>query len=1586
MKTPTESQQPGQPGQPATRLHLQKRRGVALILVISFIVLLSALVIGFFSRVSTELSSARSYAEGVNVRQLADSAVAVVMGQIRNATTVKNGCWASQPGMIRVYRTAGGQAGPNAFGFYKLYSSHDLIVSTTEVSKWDPSQTNPSNSALPVEVPLGTGGWGQQPAFFTDLNQSVDVPDPAKDATPGATIKRYPIFDPSVAAIYEPNARPDRPKWVGLVEGAEVELSATDRKVNNAPMPVRWIYVLKDGTLTAPTQLTRPATGTQGLIATWPTTGTKTGVPTKDNPIVGRMGFWADDDSCKVNVNTAGGFVLPQGADDEDTASAKLGAKFYSTHSVSKDETNPAFYAGSFWDTPRLQTYFERGINNVDAKVYRGGLANSQPTQNEFQRYPGHPCTTSLGLVFMNLLPALRTGFDSEKLYAVTPRLMPGGSQNGTVRLDTKFDTPLSIKLSYLAGISSDPAGTRDLTKPDLWSFHLLGSVDEFFYTAMNGERRTAESAVNDWAASQKWTRTLAEKTITPTLLDKTRFFLTANSRSPELNLFGRPRVTMWPVPSATRELALQNFDPPIRNPKDDLIRFCSTVGDPKDPNRKGQFIFERQDPYSSTFDLMGPGKNGANWRNYAVFSYLKTLSGSPIPGFGGNFQTKYAGANGGFNQTLVEIFDYIRTVNQKDGSRDRRIDQATKPQSALNNQLKTAARYAPHALVVPTRVTIDGKPASGFGRYPTISEATLVFYHAGYVCVPKPGSELSKQDLPKGGSARVPGGENEVVIYDLDKTPWDLDPTDPTYTKLTKKAVENGALSSTDPKDWARNNVKEWKAQLIRAFLVFETFNPMQGYAPVDNFANVTMWDTTKIGSDGRMVRYGWADPTKGVFVHELRINKQFSMKSNGLIGDGSLGIGMGVSTNPLKNEFTRTSGETWAGRNFGGTEGIFHPIQDHVGMDPGASPSTTSYYAFQSPCVKPTDGIRVGLKDTTLSFLGGSADLFISYRDSVPFGHKESIQTVKLDFKASSTQWPMPTPRFRLDTGGFDGRREVNNTDKNDSWQRWSTYLADPLRGGWGMGYHLPSRIAWARQHSYAPWTKFDKYGKQVGDGYSYSNRFLQLLQPGDTIRSLIPGGDTPEGSDPRIAALQQTVTTLVEHPDYQTEKHRAETLRRADGGFYFDPGSTAYAEPSADSTKPTTGSFTNLNGNKYRSGFGPDLPRQRKAGSPFIATRTGGQAADFDTGLGSFPDGAFAGKADEGNVAEYWVDIWGNYNYVEPYFSTWLYDPPLDTYFSPNRQVPGPVMFGSLPAPQGPWASAGWKTLLFCPNPASVNAAGANHPGLDVTPPDHLILDMFNMPVVEPYAISEPFSSGGKVNLNYQLMPFVYIKRTTALRAALHPLRVTAIPQTFVDGNKQLRYKGQDNSENLRYLVDREQTLKGFEAFFAKFARDKSGGFFKSASQICERFLYPKGTTVDGSNVTYTTNDSQVREFWMKNQVTGDNLREKPYADLYPRITTKSNTFTVHYRVQTLRQRAYSGKSGSPAEATHYQQWNEADDQVLSELRGHTTIERYLDPEDPRFDPASTATNKINIETESLEDAYRFRIVANKRFLPW
>jgi hypothetical protein len=41
-----------------------------------------------------------------------------------------------------------------------------------------------------------------------------------------------------------------------------------------------------------------------------------------------------------------------------------------------------------------------------------------------------------------------------------------------------------------------------------------------------------------------------------------------------------------------------------------------------------------------------------------------------------------------------------------------------------------------------------------------------------------------------------------------------------------------------------------------------------------------------------------------------------------------------------------------------------------------------------------------------------------------------------------------------------------------------------------------------------------------------------------------------------------------------------------------------------------------------------------------------------------------------------------------------------------------------------------------------------------------------------------------------------------------------------------------------------------------------------------------------------------------FWNGNRLTGDNLREKPYVDLYSRVTTKSNVFNVHIRVQSLK----------------------------------------------------------------------------------
>ena len=397
---------------PPVRGKWRQRKGVALILVVSFIVLLSALVVGFFSRVTTDLTGARSYAEGISARQLAESAVSVVMGQIRAATTITNGCWASQPGMIRVYGNASGTADSLPYRFYKLYSSHNLVVTT--FGNFDPKSkafTDPGSGAN-AEVPIGSGGWQFQPAFFTDLNEPADVQATNNSGNPNQTVKRYPIFDPSVATI-------NGSKPANSVEGCEVNISdAPTLALNNAPMPVRWIYVLRDGTLTAPTPLTGAAAGNSGLKASWnnlgaPTVTPSTGIPSKENPIVGRIAFWADDDTCKVNINTAGGYIV------DDTITPN-----YLNPQKTATESNPAFIPGSFWDTPRVQTYFDSGVsgppdgNASTAAVHYGlnhfrpGLANSQPVRNEFQRYPGHPSTTSLGLVLKGLLPS-GTGLDS---------------------------------------------------------------------------------------------------------------------------------------------------------------------------------------------------------------------------------------------------------------------------------------------------------------------------------------------------------------------------------------------------------------------------------------------------------------------------------------------------------------------------------------------------------------------------------------------------------------------------------------------------------------------------------------------------------------------------------------------------------------------------------------------------------------------------------------------------------------------------------------------------------------------------------------------------------------------------------------------------------------------------------------------------------------------------------------------------------------------------------------------------------------------------------------------------------------------
>ncbi len=162
--------------------------------------------------------------------------------------------------------------------------------------------------------------WSASPNLYVDLNAP-------QQTFLGPAI--YPILDP----------------------GALTSVQGVKSDTGDVAMPVQWLYQLQDGTL-------GPASG-----------------GTKDNPIVARIAYWTDDETCKIDVNTAG--------------------------------------CGSAWNIPRL--------NSADDQAW----STTQPALGEFSRYPGHPAMTSLLPVF-----PVNT-FTPQQLLGLTPRYGWGGSQFG---------------------------------------------------------------------------------------------------------------------------------------------------------------------------------------------------------------------------------------------------------------------------------------------------------------------------------------------------------------------------------------------------------------------------------------------------------------------------------------------------------------------------------------------------------------------------------------------------------------------------------------------------------------------------------------------------------------------------------------------------------------------------------------------------------------------------------------------------------------------------------------------------------------------------------------------------------------------------------------------------------------------------------------------------------------------------------------------------------------------------------------------------------------------------------------------------
>ena len=366
-----------------------------------------------------------------------------------------------------------------------------------------------------------------------------------------------------------------------------------------------------------------------------------------------------------------------------------------------------------------------------------------------------------------------------------------------------------------------------------------------------------------------------------------------------------------------------------------------------------------------------------------------------------------------------------------------------------------------------------------------------------------------------------------------------------------------------------------------------------------------------------------------------------------------------------------------------------------------------------------------------------------------------------------------------------------------------------------------------------------------------------------------------------------------------------------------------------------------------------FSPDFRRDASTGLINQLKSTG----DFDNGFSFWPDGAFINKPDEGNVVVGKSEI--------PYFKNSEQEKMnSEAFFSPNRMVVGPGMFGSLPSHVQRHKSNSssvdnvWRTLLFRnqpdhPNAVSLDAGGRPSGGFA---PDHLLMDLFWMPVVEPYAISEPFSTAGKVNMNYQIEPFRYIKRGTAMAAVLAAEKITA-----VSSGENLVYKNSEDatlnlSNQYRFLINISETLKQFQTRF----ENTTGRLFVSPTELCDLWLVPEGSSL-----------SSMSSFWSNYNLTGDNMRERPYTTIIPRLTTKSNTFTVHFRVQSLK--------NPPANPGV---WEEGKGTVTGDYRGSTTIERFINLEDPTLANTDFATDPSG---PTLDEFYRWRTIQTSQFAP-
>ncbi|TDU71151.1 uncharacterized protein (TIGR02600 family) [Prosthecobacter fusiformis] len=1740
----------------------RRHQGLALIIVLSMLALATIVILAFLSVADTENKATNVYSASQSSRRFADTAVNMVISQIRAGSARETPgtpvIHATQPGAVRKYAASG-----DFLAGYKLFSDKDMVYRATGNS----GQVNQAefdfvrNSEPPAD-------WNQG----NNLARYVDLNDPViKGVATGAENNKaqpqiyFPIIDPRAGQDIDPTGQETPVEGFsyetktaltsatlsGVAVGqdtAPIVKPAADTLANNIntlrlAMPVQWLYVLKDGTVGYLNDglnfmvLDNQEGGLPGGPSVSP--DEDYGVPSEVNPIVGRVAFWTDDETCKVNINTA---------------------------------SEPTYVGQPIY-------YHERDHQWGDYP----------PATREYQRYPGHPATVALSsILYPNPLQSANRSLDTygragpvankaralavkERIYDLIPRIHTGGSIAGTRTFEADdFD-------------SNDTEVGSMVAIEDAMNERLYSSVDELLFDQTNDN--TSRILNNAQANAEV---TLFNKTT----LERASAFLTASSRASEINLFGIPRIAMWPLPDASSSPAVPGTG------YDSLIRFCSRLG-----SASNLYAFQRK--LSRTIPGVGNGAFGdiSIQRNLDLLNMLDKMLGNlpegsqqPFPTksiigeTASTFEAKLTEDN--THQLIVSMFDYIRSINLYDSFLvpSSREDWPEASSSANiydvredTEQFKTYTpgvyrnssttvdsntgisykedprrdRFFPgHGQVTPSlhpswKVT-NGGSVKGFGRFISISEIGIQF-----ICtadgqndmyswrIPEKDNSAPESNVEKPRQFKIP----EIALEALDADPR----VSGGRTALVVDGTEYDATSQTKIFDVEQNNVPGF-APTGRYLTNLEAIHWSKTGAGANTklFKNRFYSNYPPLSNPDTYVDYGIAsgsskplsieDPNHGKY----RENHPGFQREN---WNYTLDFDTPLETNQKRIQamlqlefFTPSVGYTEINPEYTivlsgsdvsnlrvGNNVLFSTTTDLVLKSgnslylQGSSPEIGGFVSFRSvlldrpvatrPPMPSDTGYESSATGSThsqvlnlnlvsnfftwehgqpLEFQGGNIEIKI-YDHHVNAGTTDDPVQI-IQFNMLDGQFPAPD-LVVVGTSGMDlvdksGKQYTHPVIQAPHWWAFHKDGVFRTKDGELRGKELRGRLF--KYTSPDPnggsvakvpdIDKFDIYHQCMPGAHAliysgdldnfkdvviqpkeklYEDKMLRIAYgPNETLvpaRATVDdqswnrpwhfGTDTvralqPPYGDARLIAGKYKVEPSDWRPHRfwnDQNEYMAHNFSgyNAGGEPGFDRGISNMALVSTANNQ-SRGLPVNVTAKPERT---PDAPHGTS--NPNSGHLKMQRYYDFDDSNPGGRVGPFINKVDEGNYAVYteklstWTQAmkW-RFTYFKGADTNAAYANSTGSYFSPNRMVSSPVVMGSLPSRL--WDANGegaWTNLLFRPYvPVDAGESGSlvtpatSHPG-QASPPDHYLLDLFWMPVVEPYAISEPLSTAGKINLNYQIMPFTHIRRATAVHAAMKGELMAALPNASYemskdvsnswsrDGQTEPRFRSETNGNHYWHreiVIDRfypetqlwweqglaervQGTLRQFEERF-NFGRGEMlgatgnttadasfrGGLFRTTSQLCEMHLIP-GKVDTGANVTATemsgtksTRDNALSKFWGKHAATGDNTRERPYSNLYAKFTTRSNTFKVHVRSQAIRKALRS---------VDHDKFDPDKDLVSGEFRGSFLLERYIDQAD-----LSNPQNNVDYAAASnpfalkpLESYYRFRVLESKRFAP-